>query len=121
MKKSSRVRGYVISGTILEVYEVRQGHGCNRGWAVVDGGYLCLEETQWSKETTESSSFLEWEVPIPNADTETYRVTDWKPEESFEPLIPRVHARISSDSRGRLWASAEAYEKGVCTREEHQV
>ncbi len=112
MRKSSRIRGYVIEGTILEVYEVRQGRGCNRGWAVVDGGYLCLEETQWSKETTESSSFLEWEVPIPNADTEAYRVTDWKPEESFEPLIPRVHARISSDSRGRLWASAEAYEKG---------
>ena len=26
--------------------------------------------------------------------------------------MPRVHARIAENSRGRLWASAEAYEKG---------
>ena len=111
MRKNSRVRGYAIAGSILEVHEVRQGRNCSRGWAVVDGGYLCLEETQWTTDTAaSSSSFLEWEVPIPNENTETYRVTDWKPEESFEPLMPRVHARIADHSRGRLWASAEAYD-----------
>ena len=86
MRKNSRVRGYAIAGSILEVHEVRQGLNCSRGWAVVDGGYLCLEETQWSTDTTaSSSSFLEWDVPTPNPDTETYRVTDWKPEEFLTP------------------------------------
>ena len=114
MRKSSSIRGYVVSGTILDVQEVRAGKDCHRGWAVVDGGYLCLEETQWFSSTIASSpSMFEWEVPFPShPDSDIYRTVKWQPERSFETLMPRVHARIRSGYRGRLWSSAEAYERG---------
>jgi hypothetical protein len=48
---------------------------------------------------------LEYEYDFSNPPTLTFDM-------DTEPFVPHIHARVLEGSRGRLWASAEAYEHG---------
>jgi hypothetical protein len=97
------------------VEEVVKGtSSCPQGWGRVHKrGFVCLDHTHIT--TIEPAhkdmlSFippdpLEYEYDFSNPPTLSFDL-------DTEPFVPHIHARILDGSRGRLWASAEAYENG---------
>jgi hypothetical protein len=109
------LKGMIPSKSSFLVEEVVKGtSSCPQGWGRVHKrGFVCLDHTHIT--TIEPAhkdmlSFippdpLEYEYDFSNPPTLSFDL-------DTEPFVPHIHARILDGSRGRLWASAEAYENG---------
>ncbi len=112
---SSTARGYAAAGSYIQIVEdlvQSSSEDCVQGWARLQQGFICLDATEETYETQDTSWTLSWAPPQPSESNQDYWIENWQPHDDIERLVPRLHARIKEGNRGRLWASATAYEDG---------
>ena len=113
----SRVlKGMIPSRRSFVVEEILDGtSSCPQGWGKVhEYGVICLSNTHVTNEEPSDADMLSFIPPDPfEYEYDFANPPDISFEMYTEPFLPHINARVAQGSRGSLWESAEAFEKGA--------